>query len=385
MAITYMHYHDVSKAKLPKSIKGELSDLFNNNLHIAHSKTRTSKAALSVLTQRFRCQGIVSAIDDLYNEGGFEIGSLQSLKEKHIAFLVSYWVGKNQTRGTIENKLTYMGTLASWLKKTNIVKSPESYELVKALPKRSGIVLEDKSWEAKEIDANALIGRIAMENKHIGIQLMLQLTFGLRSQESMLLRPYDTVMRIAGETYLMVEDGSKGGRARRVEITHESQLSVIEIAKSLINKKSKTTIPDEFSLKQWKSKYWNTLRKYGLTKKNLGITAHGLRAQYLNNLYKILTELDSPVRGGEKPTKDILESARQIITEHAGHSVASKANAYIGSHAAMKVKTAKDLTDAQILAALRDCEGNKMKAAETLKCARSYLYKRLKEMNLQEV
>ena len=36
MAVTYMHYHDVSKAKLPKSIKDELSDLFNNNLHIAH-------------------------------------------------------------------------------------------------------------------------------------------------------------------------------------------------------------------------------------------------------------------------------------------------------------------------------------------------------------
>jgi len=47
----------------------------------------------------------------------------------------------------------------------------------------------------------------------------------------------------------------------------------------------------------------------------------------------------------------------------------------------MKIKTAKDLTDQQILTALKECEGNKMKATATLKCARSYLYKRLKNNN----
>lgn len=84
--------------------------------------------------------------------------------------------------------------------------------------------------------------------------------------------------------------------------------------------------------------------------------------------------------GGEKPSIDILENARQIITEHAGHSMPSKANAYIGSHAAMEVKTSKDLSDEQILAAISEAKGNKMKAAEKLGCARSYLYKRLRQM-----
>ncbi|MEB0233154.1 helix-turn-helix domain-containing protein, partial [Undibacterium sp. 10I3] len=90
--------------------------------------------------------------------------------------------------------------------------------------------------------------------------------------------------------------------------------------------------------------------------------------------------LDSAVRGGEKPAQDILAAARQIITEHAGHSIASKANAYIGSHATMKTKTSKDLTNEQVLAALQTSEGNKMKAAEQLGCSRSYLYKRLKDL-----
>ena len=328
---------------------------------------------------------MVRSIDELYNKGKFEISSLSSLREKHIQFLVDYWVSNKQTRGTIENKLTYLATLSTWLKKPNIVKEPESYPSLKALPKRSGIVMEDKSWEAKGIDVADLIGRIAMENKHIGIQLMLQVTFGLRAQESMLMRPYDTVMRINGETYLMVEDGSKGGRPRRVEIEDESQLSVIELAKSFINKKSKTTIPVEYTLKQWRSKFSNLMKKYGLTKNQLGVTPHGLRAQYLNNLYKNLTGKESAVRGGEKPSQDILDSARKIITENAGHSVASKANAYIGSHAAMKAKTAKDLTDAQIMKAFADAGCNKMKTAETLGCARSYLYKRLAAMENERV
>ncbi|MEB0032983.1 integrase domain-containing protein [Undibacterium sp. RTI2.1] len=382
MALNYDHTHDVKRAKLPQALKDELSALFPKHIHRAHSKTRQSKAALGAKTQRLRCLCMVASIEELYTVGKFEIASLSNLKEKHINFLVTHWVSKKQTRGTIENKLTYLSTLATWLRKANIVKNPESYPSLCELPKRSGIVMEDKSWESNGVDAQELIGRITMENKYIGIQLMLQITFGLRAEESMLMRPFDTVMRLHGETYLMVEDGTKGGRHRRVEIDDESQLEIIETAKQYINNKSKTTIPNEFSLKQWKSKYYNILRKYGLTKKGLGVTPHGLRSQYLNNLYKNLTGKDSPVRGGTLPQKDILESARKIIAEHAGHSLASKSNAYIGSHAAIKLKTSKDITNDQILKSMEEAEGNKMKAAQMLGCARSYLYKRLKEMEL---
>ena len=380
MAVNNDHTHDVNRAKLPRGIKAEFGTLFLQFIHHPHSKTRQSKAILGIKTQRLRCLCMVAAIEELHNIGKFEISSLYNLKEKHINFLVDHWVAKNQTRGTIENKLTYLLTLATWLKKGNVVKAPESYASLSKLPKRTGIATDDRSWESNGIEANDLIGRIAMENKFIGIQLMLQVTFGLRTEESMLLRPFDTVMRMHGETYLMVQDGTKGGRHRRVEIDDESQLEVIEIAKGFINTKSKTTIPLEYSLKQWKSKYYNVLRKYGLTKKMLGVTAHGLRAQYLNNLYKILTDKDSPVRGGEAPGVDILRSARKIIADHAGHSAESKANAYIGSHAAIKARAAKDLTDEQILKAIENTDGNKMKAAEVLGCARSYLYKRLKQM-----
>ena len=382
MAITYRHYDDVSRAKIPQVLKSELAELFNKNLNIAQSKTRRTNSTLSVKTQRLRCLNIVKAIEDIYCVGKFEITSLYTLKEKHINFLVDHWVEKKQLRGTIENKLTYLSTLARWLNKQNIVKETECYESLNNLPKRSGITLVDKSWESHGIDANELIGQIAKDDIIVAIQLMLQVTFGLRVQESMMLRPYDAIYRGNGDIKVHIQRGTKGNRPRDLRHLDESQLMMIELAKNYVNNTTKSTVPSDRTLKSWMDHYYYIIGKHGITKKNLGVTSHGLRSQNFNELYKKLTGVDSAVRGGEKPDREILTGVRQIIAEHAGHSAISKANAYIGSHAAMKIKTAKDLTDQQILAALKECEGNKMKAAETLKCARSYLYKRLKEMGV---
>jgi len=50
-------------------------------------------------------------------------------------------------------------------------------------------------------------------------------------------------------------------------------------------------------------------------------------------------------------------------------------------YAAMRIKTAKDVTDQQIFAVVKEYEGKKLNAAEILKCAKSNLYKRLKKIN----
>ncbi|WP_423680255.1 integrase domain-containing protein [Undibacterium sp. WLHG33] len=381
MALIYDFEKDIAGARLNSKIKEELRALFRDHLSAAHSKTRKSEAPLGVKTQRMRSLCILAAIELLQNEGNYRFESMSSLKEKHIHYLLDHWIAKNHTRGTIENKITYLATLARWLRKTNLVKAADEYEQLKKLETRSGITMNDKSWEAVGIDAQKVIGLIAIENKHIGVQLLLQITFGLRTEESMLLRPADVIMRRKEYTYLMISDGTKGGRPRRIDVQNEQDLDVIYLAETLANRKSRSTIPAEYTLNEWKNIYYYTLSKYGFTKKNLGVTAHGLRHQYMQNLYQQLTGTDSPVRGGEQPSKDILTQARQIITEHAGHSRASKANAYIGSHAAIKAKTSKDLTNRQILESLQKNGGNKMEAAKQLKCSRSYLYQRLKEID----
>jgi hypothetical protein len=172
---------------------------------------------------------------------------------------------KNHARGTLENKITYLATLASWLGKSNIVKSCE-YEQLKSL-KRTGTTMTDKSWESRNIDAQQMIAQIAADNPHVAIQLALQITFGLRTEESMLLRPFDVIMRRSGQLYLMIADGTKGGRPRRIDVQDESDLDVIELAKNYINRKSKTTIPEEYTFQEWKNKYYYLLKKHGFTKK----------------------------------------------------------------------------------------------------------------------
>ena len=380
MALIYDFEVDIAGAKLNNRIKDELRSLFRDNLAKAHSKSRISHQSLGVKTQRMRSLCMIAAIEILQNVGNFRFESLSALKEKHIHYLLEHWISKNHTRGTLENKITYLATLASWLGKANIVKSAEEYEQLKSLENRTGATLTDKSWESRNIDAQQMIAQIAADNPHVAIQLALQITFGLRTEESMLLRPFDVIMRRSGQLYLMIADGTKGGRPRRIDVHDESDLDVIELAKNYINRKSKTTIPEEYTFQEWKNKYYYLLKKHGFIKKNLGVTAHGLRHQYMQNLYKQLTGSESPVRGGEQPSADILAHARQVITEHAGHSRLSKANAYIGSHAAMKAKTSKDLTNRQILDSLQKNGGNKMEAAKQLKCSRSYLYQRLKEI-----
>ena len=57
-------------------------------------------------------------------------------------------------------------------------------------------------------------------------------------------------------------------------------------------------IPGNKSLKQWENRYNYVLRKFGVTKKALGVTSHGLRHESANLMYEKITGEKSSVRGG---------------------------------------------------------------------------------------
>lgn len=375
---------DVAGARLPKELKMELNALFKKNLHISQNKTRHTSSTLSLQTQRVRSMCMIAAIEDIFNHGKFKISSLYNLKEKHFEFIVDYWVSKSQTRDTIENKIMYMATLAKWLRKANVVKDPEKYANVKQLPKKCDSKVVERSWESLGIDANDLIGRISFENQHIGLQLMLQVTFGLKLKESMLLRPHNCIVRKNDDLFISIEIGSKDGRrTRNFKVQHESQLELIELAKLYVNRTTHSTVPSEFTLAEWTRKFSNTMTKFNIHKKGPGATLHGLQNEYLNKLFERVTDKESEVQEGEEPKRDILSAARQILTNHFSHvdSIFDKVNSNCGGQLVLKVKTTRDLTNEQVLQAVTDADGNKMKAAEKLGCARSYLYKRLNEMD----
>jgi len=73
------------------------------------------------------------------------------------------------------------------------------------------------------------------------------------------------------------------------------------------------------------------LEKFGLTRKSLGITSHGLRHQYAIKGYRDKTGVPPPVQGGTKIDNQLDKRARLEIAEELGHSRTQVTNAYLGS------------------------------------------------------
>ena len=96
---------------------------------------------------------------------------------------------------------------------------------------------------------------------------------------------------------------------------------------------------DAHSLEQALRRFNYVLEKFGVTQKNLGVTAHGLRHQALIEKYEELTGHPAPVRGGENFSSKTEDSAREAVSELAGHGRRRASNAYLGATLNRKLQT----------------------------------------------
>jgi hypothetical protein len=93
-------------------------------------------------------------------------------------------------------------------------------------------------------------------------------------------------------------------------------------------------IPVGRSKSQWRDHYYYVLETHGVTRSGLGITSHGLRHQYLQQMYERLTGSPAPIKNaGTRPDRETHLAAMQQVVEAAGHSRATKANAYLSTFA----------------------------------------------------
>ncbi len=285
---------------------------------ISHA-TRTTRKKIIEMCHRY-----------LHSQG-YKLRYARSFKPKHLEVLFQHWVEEKQSPATIQLNLSVLRLFLGWVGKEQIM-----MEFDRALRergdydryvKRTYVATESKAWESKGVIPWEKVKAIETHDEIVALHLSLQMMYGLRAQEAWLLKPH----LADRDDYIDVLWGTKGGRPRTVQIRHLVQRRVLDYAKTRAKSTISSTIPAQYSLKQWCDHYYYVLRKYGIGRKE-GIVAHGLRHQYAQELYELLTGENCPVclQGPTRVSKEDDEWARRILAEDLGHSRTQITDAYIG-------------------------------------------------------
>lgn len=134
---------------------------------------------------------------------------------------------------------------------------------------------------------------------------------------------------------LEVYGGTKGGRPRLVPIKMPEQADVIAWVKCVAVKSPSGGIRwPEHSWMQAQRRFYYLMKKLGLTRRELGVTAHGLRHDKAQATYRSVTGKATPIEGADPKCFD--RQSHWIATLKTsgllGHGRPAVTTYYIGSH-----------------------------------------------------
>lgn len=268
-------------------------------------------------TQHARKKALLQSAAQLC-DGGYKLGHVQGLKQKHIRYLNEKWKGEGISAATIKNRNAHLRWVCHKIGKRDVVQSNDEL----GIAKRKYVTNEDKSVELDQIDFKQI------SSPHVRVQLHLQRHLGLRREEVIKFKPHQADK---GDHIELQASWCKGGRARTVPVLTAEARQALEEAKKLAENKGDSLIKNDQSYKTARKLYENQTQRAGLKH------AHGLRHAYAQQRYKELTGWDAPCRGGPKksemtPTQKARDKyAREILTAVLGHSRTSIVARYIGS------------------------------------------------------
>lgn len=250
----------------------------------------------------------------------------RNLGNRHIAFMVRRWLARGLAPGTIQLYLSYLRTFAEWIGHPGMVLTAERYVADATCVRRSYAARADKSWSAQGVPADAKIAEVAAFDRYVGCQLLMALRFSLRVKEAIMCTPHTA--EVDGQ--LEVKHGTKGGRRRFVPIDTPEKRAALDVAKGCAATRQAHLGRPGRSLQQNLERFRYVMRKFGLNKGVLGVTAHGLRHEYANDRYEDFAGVASPVRGGRAIPREEDRAARLRLAEELGHSRENITAAYIG-------------------------------------------------------
>jgi len=305
-----------------------------NALHTSMDKTVSHK------TRQERAQFLRRFFRDLHEKAGFKkLPDPRNLGQKHLRAMVKVWQDEHLKPATIQTYLSFLRGLAMWTGKHGFVREPGYYGLDVAQYQRHEYAQRDKSWSAQNVDIDAVVDQVVAHDRYVGASLRLVRALGLRRKESVLFRPYQSIVAFA-DTGLAPEDQGadryariqgKGGRIRFVPIDSPTRQAAVAYAQEVAGGQDAHMGDPAKDLKRNLRRFDNVLRKFGIAAAQLGVTAHGLRHEALIDHYESLTGRAPPVRGGDAPPPEVDHAARQAVARMAGHSRIRSAGAYLGA------------------------------------------------------
>jgi hypothetical protein len=250
----------------------------------------------------------------------------RNLGNRQIAFMVRRWVARGLEPGTIQLYLSYLRTFARWIGHRGMVLPAEKYLDDSTKVQRSYAAATDKSWSAHGVIPDAKIAEVTAFDRFVGCQLLMARRFNLRVKEGIMCVPHSA--EIDGQ--LEVKRGTKGGRLRFVAIDSHDKRAALDAAKRVAGSIDANLGRPGRSLEQNLKRFRYVMRKFGITKAAIGVTAHGLRHEYANDRYEEFAGVPSPVRGEPPIERKADRAARLRLAEELGHSRENISSAYGG-------------------------------------------------------
>jgi integrase len=340
---TFVGNEQVEKAirAFKAGVEDQLNFLFKELLNLRATK----RGYVGDDTVDSRRQVLFQAFTQLRKDG-IKLRYITELKGRHVNHLLQRWEREGLANGTIQTRITHLRFFAQVIGKPGLIQPKAkiaSNGIAPSRVTRESVTKVDKSWSAKKLDIPAILKKADQQNVRLGLIMRAIAAFGLRVKEAVRLPPHEadqgSVIAALDVEALDVVHGTKGGRHRLVPIDTPELRALVDDMKRLIPP------GDSLSGKHRKLDaalrwYYREVAKLGITKKQLRVTSHGLRHEYVHDRLEgqgvtapvKLSNADAQTKVA-RPKKSRAEvmKARRVVAEITGHSRTSILPAYAGS------------------------------------------------------
>ncbi len=285
---------DMNEGTMMKDLNYELNRLLERNRDGSYATQAERRNALRRMARELEALG-------------FRNLRASSLSTKHVDALIGAWSQRRLSIGSIKNNLAH---LRWWAERVGKAATVASKNDIYGIARREYVTDLSKARDDEDV---AKIDAIA--DFYVKLALRFQVTFGLRKEESMKLRP-----RLAdrGDRLWLKGSWTKGGREREIPIRTEAQRRLLEDAKTFAGAGS--LIPPEKRYVEQEKHLERVCASAGIHK------MHGFRHRYAQLRYREMTGFECPAAGGKASRELSLEEqkrvreARLMIALELGHA-----------------------------------------------------------------